>query len=252
MRQELIPLEEPERWRDALDGIPHAFAHTWESCHAMSLTTRHRTFLYQFVSDGARIVCPVAERRYAGEVDIVTPFGFSGFATFGQSVEFSQAWLCFARDREWVCGYIGLNPLLECAAHYPPSDVYQQNELFYLDLRLDEAALYQRLSRCRKRQMKAWNARENWLCTDREILADFIVAEADAFFRSRRASSAYGFEPATWRTLLALPNVVLIGATDEGRIVAATVFAYAETIADALFNVSLPEGRDAATSIMWA
>jgi hypothetical protein len=251
MRQELIPLEEPQRWQAALDGIPHAFGHTWENCYAMSLSTGHRTFLYQYESNKARIVCPISERRYAGQVDVVTPFGFSGFTSLGQSMEFSEVWLRFAREREWVCGYIGLNPLLECAAHYAPGDLFQQNELFYLDLRLNEAELYQRLSRCRKRQIKAWNARENWRCTDRGAIADFIIAQADKFFHSRGASSVYRFAPATWRSLLVLPNVELLGAKDEGRIVAATVFAYSDTISDAFFNISLPEGRDAATSLMW-
>ena len=31
---ELVGLGEPDRWREALRGIPHGFAHTWESCHA--------------------------------------------------------------------------------------------------------------------------------------------------------------------------------------------------------------------------
>jgi hypothetical protein len=184
-------------------------------------------------------------------VDIVTPFGFSGFVSCGQCAVFPEAWLSFAQKREWVCGYIGLNPLFECTAHYMPSDLFQHNELFYMDLRLTEADLYQRLSRCRKRQIKAWSARGNWLCTDRRLLVDFVIAEADTFFRSHRASSVYGFTQATWRSLLALPNVELLGATVEGQIVAVTVFANSETIADALFNVSVPKGRDAATSLMW-
>jgi hypothetical protein len=217
----------------------------------MSLSTRHRTFLYQFESNGVRIVCPIAKRHYAGQVDVVTPFGFSGFASLGQCMEFSQAWLSFARERNWVCGYIGLNPLLECASHYAAGDLYHQNELYYLDLRLDQAELYQRLSRCRKRQLKRWNDSGSWLCTDRNALVDFVIAQADVFFHSRGASSAYAFTPATWRSLLPLKNVEIVGATEAGRIIAVTVFTHSETIADALFNVSLPEGRDAATSLMW-
>jgi hypothetical protein len=251
MLHELIPLEEPQRWRAALEGIPHAFGHTWDNCHALSLTTKHRTFLYQFASEEARIVCPIAERHYAGHVDIVTPFGFSGFANAGRSMVFAEAWKRFAREREWVCGYIGLNPLLECFDHYAADDLFQQNELFCLDLQLDVAELYQRLSRSRQRQIKAWNARQDWLYLERERLVDFIVAEADAHFRRRGASSVYRFTPMTWRSLLASPNVEILGATIEGRIVAVTVFGYSDTIADALFNISIPEGRDAATSLMW-
>jgi hypothetical protein len=217
----------------------------------MWLTTKHPTFLYEFESDDARIVCPVAERNYAGQIDIVTPFGFSGFAGVGHSAEFSQSWLRFARERKWVCGYIGLNPLLERAAHYPPGDIYQQNEIYYLDLSLGEAELYRRLSKGRKRQIKKWNARGNWLCTDREALVDFVIARADAFFQSRWASPVYTFTPATWHSLLALQNVELLGAMHAGRIIAVMLFALSTTIADALFNISLPEGRDAASPLLW-
>ena len=37
----------------------------------------------------------------------------------------------------------------------------------------------------------------------------------------------------------------LLGAMEAGRIIAVTVFAIQNTIADLLFNISLPEGRDA-------
>ena len=40
--QRLIPLENRLEWQMALTGIPHAFGHTWESCHAMHLTTGSR------------------------------------------------------------------------------------------------------------------------------------------------------------------------------------------------------------------
>ena len=251
MHHELIPLSDPDRWRSALSGIPHAFGHTWESCYAMSLSTDHRTFLYQFESDDARIVCPIAERCCAGDVDIATPFGFSGFAGLGRSMEFPRAWLRFAREREWVCGYIGLNPLLECAEHYSTEDVFPQNELFYLELWRGESDLYRRLSKGRKHQIKTWNARRNWLCTDREALVDFVVAEANTFFQSRGASSVYTLTPGTWRNLLALQNVELMGATEDQRIVAVSIFAFSETVADLLFNISLPEGKNAAAALIW-
>ena len=41
----LVPTSDPDAWRRALEGLPHAFAHTWESCRAMELTTGHETHL---------------------------------------------------------------------------------------------------------------------------------------------------------------------------------------------------------------
>jgi len=217
----------------------------------MWLTTKQPTFLYEFQFDGTRIVCPIAERQYAGQIDIVTPFGFSGFASNGQSTEFSQSWLRFARDREWVCGYIGLNPFLKLPASYLPADIYQENELYFLDLSLSEAELHRRLSKGRKRQLRSWNRHASWLCTDRQMIIDFIIAQSDSFFRSRGASSAYAFAPATWCSFLSLDNVELLGAARAGRIIAAIVFAHATSIADALFNISLPEGKDAQAPLLW-
>src|SRR5262249_21154201 len=120
-----------------------------------------------------------------------------------------------------------------------------------LDLSPPTAEFFDRLSRSRKRQIKSWNARGAWLCTDRERLIDFMIANAPDFFASRGASATYAFSPRTWRALASAPNVYVIGALSEGEVVAATLFGFAGLIAEALFNISLPQGRDAATSLMW-
>ena len=43
-----IPLNSPAEWKNALRGVKHAFAHTWENCHAIGLTTgfRHLSLLF--------------------------------------------------------------------------------------------------------------------------------------------------------------------------------------------------------------
>jgi hypothetical protein len=71
MKHECIPLDSPGAWKDALQDIPHAFAHTWESCRAVYLTTRLPTYLYCFEDESARIVCPIAERRKLGLANCV-------------------------------------------------------------------------------------------------------------------------------------------------------------------------------------
>ena len=77
MNQKFIPLESRVEWQNALQGIKHAFAHTWENCYAMHLTTGFTTYLYCFEAENIRIVCPIAEREFQGYVDIVTPYGLS-------------------------------------------------------------------------------------------------------------------------------------------------------------------------------
>ena len=55
---------------------------------------------------------------------------------------------------------------------------------------------------------------------------------------------------ATWHALAASDRVELLGAIRQDRLVAVTLFGWADGIADALFNISLPEGRDAASALL--
>src|SRR5207248_3398246 len=110
MHQKCIPLESPAEWKKALEGIKHAFAHTWENCHAMHQTTGFKTYLYCLEGEQARVVCPIAEREFGSHVDIVTPYGFSGFVGTNKYADFPQYWREFVREQAYVCGYIGFNP----------------------------------------------------------------------------------------------------------------------------------------------
>lgn len=252
MRQELISLAQEARWRSALLGIPHGFAHTWDNCRAFSASHGSSVFLYSYTDATSRVVCPIMERRFGSRSDIATPFGFSGFVGVGAAADFGSSWFDFAREKKWVCGYIGLHPLFSRPELFQPVELNVQNETFWLNLQQEEAILYSNLSRCRKRQMKSWDKRvESWLCTDMDRLKPFIVENQAAFFENIGASQAYRFEDETWKLLLEAPNALIIGATVAGEVVAATIFCYSSYAADALFNISIPEGRDVATSLMW-
>ena len=87
------------RWIAALRDMPHAFGHTWESCHAFALSSGLPTHLYSYASDKARVVVPVAERQHEGAVDVVTPYGASGFAAVGEDPDFPARWQAFAAAR---------------------------------------------------------------------------------------------------------------------------------------------------------
>ena len=118
-RHKLISLDSSIEWKEALLGIEHAFAHTWENCYAMQLTTGFRTSLYCLEADNVRIVCPIAERIFEKHVDIVTPYGFSGFAGTDDYPEFREQWSSFVESRRVTsAGYIALNPAFENAAYF--------------------------------------------------------------------------------------------------------------------------------------
>jgi hypothetical protein len=249
MGHRLIPLAEREQWEAALEGIPHGFGHTWDSCHAFSLTTELPTYLYVFDDpQGARLVCPLMERRFAGEPDVTTPFGFAGFAGRGEVEGFPDQWLEFGEREGWACAYIAQNPMLLPEGFWSEGDFEPAQNLYWLELD-DLEALRRGLSRLRRRQIKRWRT-PGWLCTDREVLLGFVLENHEAFFRRHGASRTYRFTAATWRALAGSESVEILGAFRAGELVAMTLFGYSSGFADALFNISLPEGRDAATALM--
>jgi hypothetical protein len=252
IRQECIPLESPAAWKDALTGIRHAFAHTWESCYAMHLTTGFNTYLYYFEAEKVRIVCPVSERVLNGHIDIVTPYGFSGFVGNEDFPEFPFYWKEFVKKKGYVCGYISLNPLFENATYFELDDVCRSNSLYFLDLTLDEETLFSKLHRNRKRQFRSWEQVLSGLILNKHMLSEFFMANYHRFMRGLKASAIYNFTKETLAFLCGLENVFMVGAGESGKIEAVTMFANTAYAADSIFNVSLPEGRGHAARLLWS
>jgi hypothetical protein len=251
VRSRLISLDDPRGWRTALAGVPHAFGHTWDNCHAIALTTGYRTHLFEFEADETRVVCPIAERPVDEHVDIVTPYGFSGFTANGECPRFPEVWRAFVDEQRWVCGYVSVHPLVHRGTLYQPEDACRQVELYLLDLRGSVSAVSSRFDANRARELRAWTKRAEPVVADRDALADFVVAEHEQFFSSRGASEAYRFAEATWRSLLQSESVVAVGAATGGRVVAVTTFGYTTLCGEFLFNVCVPEGRSFSTALLW-
>jgi hypothetical protein len=250
--QRCIGLDSPREWAKALEGIEHSFAHTWESCYAMHLTTGFDTYLYCFGAKNARIVCPIAERTFENHTDVVTPYGFSGFVGDGECNDFARYWTDFAKQKDYVCGYIGLNPIFENNAYVNAEEEYEYNEVFVIDLTLSIDDIFASLNSNRRRGLrKAHRDALTQLIFDREVLIKFFLANYHGFFARKGASQAYQFSNETLSFLLNLENTLIIGAGQSGRVEAVTVFAYTAYVADYLFNVSLSEGRQHSVSLIW-
>lgn len=251
VRHSCIPLESPKDWQDALVGMKHAFGHTWESCYAMHLTTGLKTYLYRGEFAKGVLVCPLAERVFDGHVDIVTPYGFSGFVGNGDCPEFSSHWRQFAKEQGYVCGYIGLNPLFVNDAHFDPHELHVYNSIYVLDLTLPEHELFANLSLNRKRQIRSGQTCSRDPIFDRAATRAFFLAHCAAFFRVKRASTAYDFSADTLSFLFGLDNLLAIGAQGPRGLEAVSVFTYTEYAAEYLFNISLPDGRHHAAHLLW-
>jgi hypothetical protein len=72
--------------------------------------------------------------KFGGYIDIVKPFGFSGFIGNGNCFEFKHYWKYFARERGYVCGYLGLNPIFDYSSHFDSEDIDQYDTVCILDI----------------------------------------------------------------------------------------------------------------------
>jgi hypothetical protein len=246
-----IPLNAPEAWRSALRGIPYAFAHSWENCYAMHLTTGLETFLFCLESNSGRVVCPVAERSFHGYTDIVTPYGFSGFTGDSDSNELHNAWRQFTREHGYVCGYIALNPILASSWDFPGDETFSPNSLYILDLKPSLETILAGFDRNRRRQLKCWNNLQTHLVTDKEALTQFLITHYRDFLLRVGASQANYFSDKTLKHLCASDNVRMIGVAAGDRLVAMHAFSYTQALGDCFFNVALEEGREYTTALLW-
>ena len=200
-----------------------------------------------------RVVCPIAERGLGDQVDIVTPYGFGGFALNGDWGQFPEDWGEFARARGWVSGYLGLNPLLCEPRGFALEEVHVHNRLFVMDLSGSGADLRQRLSKNRRRELRNWPSVAAHLEDDRTRLSDFLLSTHADFFARKGAGSATDFDQRTIAAIAALGDVLMVGAGRGGRVESVAVFGHTPHCADYLFNVSAPGGeRDTAHLVWWA
>jgi hypothetical protein len=252
-RQLLIPLDDRDAWERELEAVPHAFAHTWGSCRAMQLTTGWPTSLYVWQDGGARAVCAVAERGEAGQLDVVTPYGFGGFVGIDAGPALLADWERFARGRGYVCGYLGLNPELAPGVCRRSPDHAEHNDVYVLRLDAGLEALHDALSTNRRRQLRAFAEQGRRVLEDPDRLAAYFLADVDAFLASSGASASYAFTPATWTALLDLDDTFLLGVeSDDGEVVAACLFAATPHCGEYLFGISRPEGRTFTAPLIWA
>jgi hypothetical protein len=251
MTSELIPLSEQATWRQALAELPHALAHTWEYNQALSLTHAcDQIFLWRGEQAGATAVCPLLERGGQGARDVVTPYGFSGFAARGVGFDFLAAWQRQAQARGWVCGYLGLHPLLD-TRDYPTDEVSSANYVYALNLESTEADIAAGFSHNLRARLRQWEKNGSQLTDDANAGRRFFRAQYPEFRRRVQASVAYNFSSETLAALLAHPGVFIVGGVGALGLEAVSVFGYTSDCGEYLFNVSLEPGRHHSARLLW-
>jgi hypothetical protein len=246
----LIPLEARADWEAALAGVPHGFAHTWESCNALAESSRYSTYLYTFEDTGIRIVCPIAERPAQGFVDLVTPYGFSGFVGTGDYPGFADHWSRFAHSKGYVCAYLALNPVLTNRTYFA-GIAKRHRTVYVLDLSLGEAELFARLSKKRRWQLRKAARNPSAFVRDRERLTRFFVRVYPDFMERRGAADVYRVSSKSLAALCESPQVVMVGAEQDQKVVAVSLFGWTKDCGDFLYNVSLPDAERYSAALIW-
>jgi hypothetical protein len=181
---------------------------------------------------------------------VVTPYGFSGFSGTGPCRRLPELWARFARDRGYVCGYIGLSPLFGDPTYADAADVHPNKHVYVLDLTRSEAELHAALSTNRRRQLRGWDPAAHDL--DRDRLVAFFLAEYPRFMARKDAGTQYAFSTATLEAICVSPNVFLLGA--EATTARSTRCRVRPTpdAGDFLLNAALPGAARHSTHLLWS
>lgn len=251
MKHKCISVDSPYEWNEELKGIKHSLAHTRDNCYAMKLTTGYNTYLYSYENDEIKIVCPVSEREYKGYTDIVTPYGFSGFAGNYDCQEFSDHWKEFVKEKKYVCGYISMNPLFENKTYFRKEDEYISTNLYFINLDLSLTELFENLDANRKKQLRDYRSIESKFVYDRKILSEFFIENYYDFLKRIKASAANYFSRETLEYFCSLENVFMVGTGRDKKIEAVYIFGHTQHAVDCLFNIAIPEGREYSPYLLW-
>jgi hypothetical protein len=249
--RDLLDLGDKLKWDAALAGIPHAFGHSWEGATFVSQATGWPVCLWRFVQGATRVALPLIVRRYQGEPDVTIPSGFSGFACSGNVPDLIEQFRTFGQQQGWVCGYVAQHPLLDLDMDVIRAGFESGQMLHVLDLSPDESSVFSSFARGKRRSILAWASGGGVFSSAQEAIAAFLLRESDSFFDRIGAASSNRLGGPSMAKLSQLPNVLAIAAARDGEVVAVTLFGYAGRLADALYNVSTPAGRTAASALMW-
>lgn len=249
VRDQVISIDQPDKWRKCLEGVPHSYWHTWECCSAVHHTSALPTYLYCLDQADVRMVCPFSERQWRGSTDICTPAGFSGFAANGTLTGASERWKVFAKSRDYVCGYFAQHPLF--SNHVNLEQAGWANKNFYFDLTLGRDALLKRMRPNRRNAIWRWYAAGKKYLNDREALSAFLVRHHADFMRQADASAASFYSERTLEAICVDPASELVGVVDDKGICAVCLFTSTPWGAEAVFNVAVRDGRDFAVPLIW-
>lgn len=246
----MLPLTATQDWDLIISRFSYGFSHTIEHCRTHQPEGNEVVLFHASWAQG-EVACPLVVRKSHATIDVATPYGFSGFIGKGDMEQFPAWWRTFAVEQGWTTGYFIINPWLSGPSWKSQDGVLSHNSLFGIDLSLGEDLLYQRLSRSRKRQITRWSHPSIEVVEDKELIRAFISSIAETFYQRVGIKNSARLSQAQWDQLFSSSRIYTVGVKKDGALVAMTVFGEGQEIVDAYFNLSLDNGKDAATYLMW-
>lgn len=247
-----VSLSDPEAWAAELHGLPHAIAHS-PGFRAALDGGRGDADCLLFVAEraGAKAICPILERRFGEQTDVVTPYGFGGFVGHGDLSALDQAWKGFARERGYVAGYLAQHPSLTSENLAPLEERFEAASVYLLDLRPEEDDIISGMSKRRRPSLRRW-LRETEIVTDRQELVEAFVRLYPPHMTRLGAAPVYFFGDEALRRMAELEDVVLFGVRDaQGEIEAVSMTAVTAPCADYLFFAATETARDHSVGLIW-
>jgi hypothetical protein len=247
----LIPLDDAVAWEGALDGIPHAVATDRSFRLAMHAAGGDPVFLFACDAPAGRFACAIAERRFADEPDVYTPYGFGGVVGTGDPAVFRQAWAAAAAERGWVASYLSLHPVVAPPDLAADPMAVSAGDAWVMDLEHGLEALRERMSDNARRILRRFPEVQPQIGMDTASVHEFFVRTYPAFMRDRGAVAVYDLPEAVLTALVASPATLVVGWPEESPR-AAALFGITRWGAESLFAAETPEGRGMMAHLVWA
>lgn len=256
MKHVRIELDSPSEWEMALQGVEHSFCHRWEYCNAMSISFGLNTCLHVFEDESGKATVALSERqKETGIPDLVSPYGFGGFAgdlDFLRSKKFRDAFIDFGLSDGYATAYILQNPLLKLPKFYWKNYLDCSHLVYKIDLTMDIASLWSAMSKTHRYEIKRFE-RENATISifDRSLLAPAVKSLYGETLRRVNASDVYYFSDDTLDILMDSSKALLIGVKDEKGIQAVSIFLHTQFAAEYFLNATTLQGRKYSRKILW-
>lgn len=251
LHQKFVPLEDREEWNRQLKNISYAPAHTWIYNKAIALSSKLETFLYCASTTIFKAVCPIAVREKLGQRDIVTPYGFGGFISRGNHIDFHRNWHAFIASTEYICGYIALHPFFCNLSHFQYAEMNATTKIYSLNLQQSSETLFNQLAKIHRYELKQWKNSNVKIILDPTRLKIILPDLYKQTLLRANASTVYHFSTETLFNIVD-NDAVMIGAEINGEIEAISIFLYTPHIADYFLNASTINGRYHTRGLLWS